>query len=27
VTIVLTPIFNALGGRRHDATVAADYYA
>jgi SSS family solute:Na+ symporter len=27
VTIVLTPVFNALGGRRHDATVAADYYA
>jgi SSS family solute:Na+ symporter len=27
VTIVLTAIFNALGGRRHDATVAADYYA
>jgi SSS family solute:Na+ symporter len=27
VTIVLTPVFNALGGRQHDATVAADYYA
>jgi len=27
VTIVLTPVFNALSGRRHDATVAADYYA
>jgi SSS family solute:Na+ symporter len=27
VTIVVTPVFNALGGRRHDATVAADYYA
>src|SRR5579859_3626745 len=23
VTVVLTPVFNALGGRRHDATVAA----
>jgi solute:Na+ symporter, SSS family len=27
VTIVLTPVFNALGSRQHDATVAADYYA
>jgi SSS family solute:Na+ symporter len=27
VTIVLTPVFNALSNRRHDATVAADYYA
>jgi SSS family solute:Na+ symporter len=27
VTIVLTPVFNALGGRQQDATVAADYYA
>jgi SSS family solute:Na+ symporter len=27
VTIVLTPVFNALGGRQGDATVAADYYA
>ncbi len=27
VTIVLTPVINALGGRQHDATVAADYYA
>jgi solute:Na+ symporter, SSS family len=27
VTIVLTPVFNALGGRQHDATVAADYHA
>jgi solute:Na+ symporter, SSS family len=27
VTIALTPVFNALGGRQHDATVAADYYA
>src|SRR6516225_8309886 len=27
VTIVLTPVFNALSGRRHDATIAADYYA
>jgi solute:Na+ symporter, SSS family len=27
VTIVLTPLFNALGGRQRDATVAADYYA
>src|SRR5262249_62224490 len=27
VTIVLTPVFNAIGSRRHDATVAADYYA
>ena len=27
VTIVLTPVFNALGGRQHDVTVAADYYA
>ncbi|MFY9771295.1 MAG: sodium:solute symporter, partial [Xanthobacteraceae bacterium] len=27
VTIVLTPVFNALGGRQRDATVAADYYA
>jgi SSS family solute:Na+ symporter len=27
VTIVLTPVFNAIGGRAHDDTVAADYYA
>ena len=27
VTIVLTPVFNELGGRQSDATVAADYYA
>jgi SSS family solute:Na+ symporter len=27
VTIVLTPVFNALGGRQSDVTVAADYYA
>jgi len=27
VTIVLTPVFNALGRRHSDATVAADYYA
>jgi hypothetical protein len=27
VTIVLTPVFNALAGRQHDVTVAADYYA
>ena len=27
VTIVLTPVFNALGGRHRDATVPADYYA
>ena len=27
VTIVLTPVFNALAGRQRDATVAADYFA
>jgi SSS family solute:Na+ symporter len=27
VAMVLTPVFNALGGRQSDATVAADYYA
>jgi len=27
VTIVLTPIFNAMGGRQMDSTVAADYRA
>jgi SSS family solute:Na+ symporter len=27
VTVVLTPVFNALGRRAHDVTVAADYYA
>jgi solute:Na+ symporter, SSS family len=27
VAIVLTPLFNAMGGKRIDETVAADYYA
>jgi SSS family solute:Na+ symporter len=27
ITIVLTPVFNAMGAKRLDATVAADYYA
>jgi solute:Na+ symporter, SSS family len=27
IAIVLTPIFNAMGGKRVDETVAADYYA
>jgi solute:Na+ symporter, SSS family len=27
VTIVLTPVFNAMGSRQTDATVAADYHA
>jgi SSS family solute:Na+ symporter len=27
VTVVLTPIFNAMGGKHADETVAADYYA
>jgi solute:Na+ symporter, SSS family len=27
VAIVLTPIFNAIGSKHTDATVAADYYA
>jgi solute:Na+ symporter, SSS family len=27
VAIVLTPVFNAIGGKRTDATVAADYHA
>jgi hypothetical protein len=27
VTVVLTPVFNAIAGRVHDDTVAADYYA
>jgi solute:Na+ symporter, SSS family len=27
IAIVLTPVFNAMGGKRTDATVAADYHA
>ena len=27
VAIVLTPLFNAMGGKQVDATVAADYHA
>ena len=27
VTVVLTPLFNAIVGRVHDDTVVADYYA
>jgi solute:Na+ symporter, SSS family len=27
IAIVLTPVFNAIGGKRADATVAADYHA
>jgi solute:Na+ symporter, SSS family len=27
IAIVLTPVFNAMGGKRSDATVAADYHA
>ena len=27
ITIILTPVFNAMGTKRLDATVAADYYA
>ncbi|MGC1779055.1 MAG: sodium:solute symporter [Xanthobacteraceae bacterium] len=27
VVIILTPVFNAMGGKQHDETVAADYHA
>jgi hypothetical protein len=27
LAIVLTPLFNAMGGKRIDETVAADYHA
>ena len=27
VAIVLTPVFNAMGGKRVDETVPSDYYA
>jgi SSS family solute:Na+ symporter len=27
IVIVLTPVFNAIGGQHADATVAADYHA
>jgi solute:Na+ symporter, SSS family len=27
IAIVLTPVFNAMGGKRADATVPADYHA